>query len=96
MALIASNLTKVFSSGYGAGRVENRAVDDVSLRIEPGDFVAVVGESGSGKSTTARMMLDLIRATSDTVSWNGADVAAMDKTERIRFRADVQAVFQDP
>lgn len=96
MALIASNLTKTFTSGFGATRVVNHAVNDVSLRVEPGDFVAVVGESGSGKSTTARILLDLIRATSGSVTWNGSEVAAMTKADRLRFRADVQAVFQDP
>jgi ABC-type oligopeptide transport system ATPase subunit len=96
MALIASNLTKTFTSGHGVDRVVKRAVNDVSIRVEAGDFVAVVGESGSGKSTTARMMLDLIRPDAGSIAWDGADIAQLDAAGRKNFRSAVQAIFQDP
>lgn len=96
MALIATGLSKTFTSGRGADRVVKLAVDNVSIKVEPGDFVAVVGESGSGKSTTARMLLDLIRADSGTITWQGAGISGMGAEARKRFRQDVQAVFQDP
>jgi ABC-type cobalamin/Fe3+-siderophores transport system ATPase subunit len=51
------------------------AVNNVSVKVDPGDFVAVVGESGSGKSTSARTMLDLIRPDSGTVALDGVDVS---------------------
>ena len=76
MTLIATKLTKTFTSGRGSERVVKRAASDVSIRVDAGDFVAVVGESGSGKSTTARMMLDLTRPDSGTITWDGADLAA--------------------
>lgn len=96
MSLMATSLHKTFSSGRGIERVEKVAADNVSIRVDAGDFVAVVGESGSGKSTAARMMLDLIRPDSGTVTWQGEDVAAMSRVEKKRFRSQVQAVFQDP
>lgn len=89
MALVADRLNKTFDGGKVAAR-------DVSIRVAPGDFVAVVGESGSGKSTTARMMLNLLRPDSGTVTWNGDDIAGMDRAALKRFRSRVQAVFQDP
>lgn len=89
MALVASRLTKSFPGGKIAAK-------DVSVRVAPGDFVAIVGESGSGKSTTARMMLHLLRPDSGTVTWNGTDLATMDRAALRQYRAKVQAVFQDP
>ncbi|HWK68999.1 MAG TPA: dipeptide/oligopeptide/nickel ABC transporter ATP-binding protein [Rhizobiaceae bacterium] len=96
MTLVATNLTKTFISGHGSDRVHKLAVDNVSIKVDPGDFVAVVGESGSGKSTSARMMLDLIRPDSGTVALDGADVASMSRADKKRFRSTVQAIFQDP
>jgi ABC-type glutathione transport system ATPase component len=89
MALVAVNLCKTFAGG-------KVAADHVSLRVARGDFVAVVGESGSGKSTAARMMLKLLAQDSGRVTFNGQDVAGLDKEGMKRFRAKVQAVFQDP
>lgn len=96
MTLVASGLTKSFSTGRGRWRSSKLAVADVSLQVAPGDFVAVVGESGSGKSTTARILLDLIHADSGSVTWNGQDIAAMRGADKRRFRSEVQAIFQDP
>jgi ABC-type oligopeptide transport system ATPase subunit len=96
LSLVAANLTKVFTRGYGANRTANLAVDNVSIKVHPGSLVAVVGESGSGKSTAARMMLDLIRPDAGAVTWQGEAISAMSRTEKRRFRSQVQAVFQDP
>lgn len=89
MSLTASHLVKTYKGG-------KRAVDDVSIRVAPGDFVAIVGESGSGKSTTARIMLNLLKPDSGSLIWKGQDVAAMDRDGVKDFRAKVQAIFQDP
>lgn len=96
MSLVAANLCKTFTSGRGTGRVVKTAADKVSIKVDAGDFVAVVGESGSGKSTAARMMLDLIPPDAGSVTWHGEDVGAMSRADRMRFRSQVQAVFQDP
>jgi ATP-binding cassette subfamily B protein len=56
-------------------------LDDVSLRIEPGEFVAIVGSSGSGKSTLARMLAALYRPLSGQVLFDGVDSLHWDPPE---------------
>jgi ATP-binding cassette, subfamily B, bacterial len=53
-------------------------VDDVSLRIEPGQFVALVGPSGSGKSTLASLLLGLYPPTSGHVAYDGVELGELD------------------
>lgn len=62
------------SFGYGAGLTINA----ISLRIEPGQYVAIVGPSGCGKSTVLRMILGLDRPTAGTVSLDGQNMALLD------------------
>jgi len=54
-----------------SGRVE--ALRDISLRIEPGDFVSLIGPSGCGKSTLLRLMADLLQPSAGTLLVNGKD-----------------------
>lgn len=101
MSLIsARNLTKVYplTSGPfgGAHRGEFRAVDDVSLTIEPGETLGLVGESGSGKSTLGRMLLRLIEPTGGEVVFNGVDVLRASGAQLRELRRDMQIIFQDP
>ncbi|WP_037610314.1 NHLP bacteriocin export ABC transporter permease/ATPase subunit [Streptacidiphilus rugosus] len=53
-------------------------LDDVSFRIEPGEFVAIVGASGCGKSTLLRMLIGFDRPTSGSVLFDGQDLASLD------------------
>ncbi|GAB2547255.1 dipeptide ABC transporter ATP-binding protein [Nocardia heshunensis] len=73
-----------------------RAVDDVSFTIGRGRTTAIVGESGSGKTTTARMVLGLVPATSGTVRLNGAEVTSLRGARLRAARRAMQSVFQDP
>lgn len=94
MELCASGLTKTFGKrGVGPAVM---AVDNVSLTIRPGDFTAVVGESGSGKSTVARMLLGLVPPSSGTVTFNGRNLADMNRAQMMEYRSAVQCVLQDP
>ena len=73
-----------------------RAVDDVSLDIQPGRTLAVVGESGSGKTTLGKAILGLIRPTGGEVEYDGVNLAGLSRREFTPFRRDLQMVFQDP
>ncbi|MCQ1952963.1 ABC transporter ATP-binding protein [Arthrobacter sp. zg-Y238] len=88
------DLTKVFKI---RGRSDDfYAAKNVTLDIPRGRTVAIVGESGSGKTTTARMLLKLIEPTSGTMTFDGMDVATLDKVQLREFRQRVQPIFQDP
>jgi len=94
------NLTKIFPLGAsvfgGAAKGEVRAVDDVSLTIQPGETLGLVGESGSGKSTLGRLVLRLIEPTSGQVFFEGRDLLAASRAEMRHLRRDMQIIFQDP
>jgi len=63
---------------YGAGDTEVRALDGVSLTIQPGEFVAIVGQSGSGKSTLMNILGCLDRPTTGTYTIRGQSISELD------------------
>ena len=73
-----------------------RAVDDVSLSIEPGQVVCLVGESGSGKTTTAKLAAGLRRPSEGAVRFRGQDIWRMDSNAFRTYRRAVQYIHQDP
>ncbi|MFI6322914.1 ABC transporter ATP-binding protein [Nonomuraea sp. NPDC050556] len=80
-------------------RTARPALDDVSLRVEPGETVGLVGESGSGKSLTARAVLGLLppAAVSGQILFDGADVLTMAPAALREHRMHSAAmIYQDP
>lgn len=90
--LSTKNLKKI----YNAGENETRALDDVSIEIEDGSFVAIIGSSGSGKSTLLNMLGGLDRPTEGEVIVDGEKIFDMDDEKLTIFRRrKVGFVFQN-
>ena len=80
---------------FGAGATLVKAVDQVSITIEPGEFTAIIGPSGSGKSTLLHLLGGLDNPTSGKVELAGTNIAAMSGGELSDFRRDhIGFVFQ--
>jgi phosphonate transport system ATP-binding protein len=71
-----------------------RALDDITLDIAPGEFVALIGPSGAGKSTFLRCVNGLVEPTAGEVSVNGRAVVGATERELRRIRAGIGFVFQ--
>ncbi|WP_138342707.1 ABC transporter ATP-binding protein [Intestinibacter bartlettii] len=90
--LKAENLVKI----YGQGENEVKALDNVSLEIEEGEFVSIVGSSGSGKSTLLNMLGGLDRLTSGDIYINNKKLGNMKDEELTIFRRrNIGFVFQN-
>ncbi|EKC79030.1 ABC transporter ATP-binding protein, partial [human gut metagenome] len=78
--------TKQLCKFYGAGENQVKAVNQVDIQIEQGEFVAIVGKSGSGKSTLLHMLGGLDTPTKGSVTLAGKDL--------YRMKEDALAVFR--
>lgn len=91
------NVSKVYTSGIRKKK-STIALDDISLKVfddQPG-IVTVAGESGSGKTTLAMLLLGFIKPTSGEILYKGKNIHDLRGDERLTYRREVQAVFQDP
>ena len=91
------HVTKTFTRGL-LSRSSTVALKDVSLELqeETPTILTVAGESGSGKTTLAMLLLGFITPTEGTIHYRGRDISKLTGDDRLTFRREVQAVFQDP
>lgn len=94
-------LTFVYPNGNGEGQraTTGRGIQDISFKVQRGEFVVVTGRIGSGKSTLARVLLGLLPRQSGEILWNGqpvTDAAAFFRPPRCAFTAQVPRLFSDP
>jgi len=73
-----------------------RAVDDITFDVKRGEIFGLAGESGSGKTTTGRLLIRLIEATSGTIEFQGKNITALPDSDMKPLRRKMQIVFQDP
>jgi len=73
-----------------------KAVDGISFEIKGRETLGLVGESGCGKSTAARVILQLLQATSGKVFFKEHELTSISKTDLRRQRPQMQMIFQDP
>ena len=92
----AKNLVFEYIRRNEEGNVEsiNKALDDISLNVKKGDFVAILGHNGSGKSTLAKHINAILTPSEGTLYVNGMDVSDDEKVWDIRQSAGM--VFQNP
>jgi peptide/nickel transport system ATP-binding protein len=97
--LEVNHVTKIFQLRGGVFKKTKElvAVDDVSFSMprEP-IILTFAGETGSGKTTISKLILGFSKPTSGEIIYNGKNIWKMSKEEWMRYRKDVQAVFQDP
>jgi peptide/nickel transport system ATP-binding protein len=91
------HVTKVYSRGL-LSKISTTALSDISLTLESDKptILTVAGESGSGKTTLAMLLLGFINPTSGQILYKGQNISELRGAERMTFRREVQAVFQDP
>ena len=86
--LILENVCKTYSTGFPA-------LNNISLRVEKGEFVFIVGQSGAGKSTLIKLLLKELEPTSGHIFINGKNLGRAKRRELPIIRRDMGVVFQD-
>ena len=97
--LEVKNLKKYFpldTNLFGTPSRYLKAVDDVSFTLERGKTIGVVGESGCGKTTLGRTILRLYDCDGGQIIFEGEDITNLSKSKMLKYRTDIQLIFQDP
>ena len=91
------NVSKVYTKGL-VRKSATTALHNVSLTLNQGEptIMTVAGESGSGKTTLAMLLLGFITPTEGQILYKGKEISRLSGEEKLAYRREVQAVFQDP
>ena len=92
MSILVHELEHIYSQGTA---YEKRAIYDVNLKIEDGEFVGLIGHTGSGKSTLIQHLNGLLKPTKGGIYYNGEDISDKDFSLK-KLRSKVGLVFQYP
>jgi peptide/nickel transport system ATP-binding protein len=90
-------VSKVYSRGLINAHA-TVALQDISLTLKEDEptILTVAGESGSGKTTLAMLLLGFITPTTGKIIYRGKNIESLEGAEKLAYRREVQAVFQDP
>jgi peptide/nickel transport system ATP-binding protein len=96
--LTVTNATKIYGGGFLQSGDQVIALQNFNLTIpdQPAKIITIAGESGSGKTTLANLVLGFLGLTSGQILFKGASIEKMDRSQKLDYRRQVQAVFQDP
>lgn len=92
MALLVNELEHIYNKGTA---YEKRALHDVDIKIEDGEFIGLIGHTGSGKSTLIQHLNGLLKPTSGGIYYNGEDISDRDFSLK-KLRSKIGLVFQYP
>ena len=92
MSIILDQVTYEYEAGTD---MAHKAIEDVSLTIQDGEYIGLIGHTGSGKSTLTQLLNGLIMPTSGQIYYNGADIMASDFDKK-KLRQKIGLVFQYP
>lgn len=92
MTLLVNELEHIYSENTA---YEKRALHDINIKIEDGEFIGLIGHTGSGKSTLIQHLNGLLKPTSGGIFYNGEDISDRDFSLK-KLRSKVGLVFQYP
>ncbi len=82
-------VTKIYFDGA------RPAVEDITLSVEPGEFVSIVGHSGAGKTTLLKMLFAEVEPTTGAVYFGSHDIGKLSDNDLLKLRRKIGTIFQD-